>query len=48
MLNDSCLMPSEVHLCHPYIHFLSFELFPLETSRSVVSLSLLTIKLDSS
>ena len=30
MLNDSCLMPSEVHLCHPYIHFLSFELFPLE------------------
>ncbi len=30
MLNDSCLMPSEVHLCHPYIHFLSFELSPLE------------------
>lgn len=30
MLNDSCLMPSEVHLSHPYIHFLSFELFPLE------------------
>lgn len=46
MLKDSCLMPSEVHLCHPYIHFLSFELFPLE-HLGVSFLSLLTIKLDS-
>lgn len=45
MLNDSCLMPSEVHLCHPYIHFLSFELFPLEHLER--RFSLLTIKLDS-
>ena len=30
MLSNCCLMPSEVHLYHPYIHILSFELFPLE------------------